>query len=271
MSSLVMCDLIFFSSDWIMLDLFESYGASGNVRNSLFWDIFNTLASALFIVLFVIVDYHELTLNPMTTDSALTMSSDNKGVVRLPEGHFLSYDSDSESDSAKEKSWRKEFCSEMLSGGRFYWQVDWKGFIVSFGVKFKTKVMSFTKKVLHLCCSSGQYVAVHEDKFQTRSTAIGVMPKSSTVGVFLDCAGGTLSFYSILPHGPVHLHTAFNDPVSPYFDLNATDLEIKPSSVIIHTLDPSSVVRTYMLLLPKVKEAFERLSFDPFSRRSAWH
>ncbi|XP_057187476.1 NACHT, LRR and PYD domains-containing protein 3-like isoform X2 [Triplophysa rosa] len=213
--------------------------------------------------------YQELTLDPMTTDSALTMSSDNKGVARLPEGHFLSDDSESE----KVNSWRIALCREMLSGGRFYWQVDWKGFVVTIGVKFKTKIKSFAQKVLHLCCSSVQYVAMHEDKSKTRSIAAGVMPKSRTVGVFLDCAGGTLSFYSILPHGPVHLHTfhtAFSDPVSPCFRFSPTDLEIQPSWVIIHTLVPSSVVHTHMLLMPKVIEAFECLSFDPISCGSAW-
>lgn len=196
------------------------------------------------------------------------MSSDNKGVARLPKVHFW-FDDKSE----KEKSWCTALCRETLSGGRFYWQVDWNGFAVSIGVKFKTKIMSFAQKVLYLCCSRHQYIATHEDMFRTRSIAASVMPESRTIGVFLDCAGGRLSFYSILPHGPVHLHTfhtAFNDPVTPYFRFNATDLEVQPSSVFIHTLMPSSVVHTFMLMLPDITEAFECLSFDPISCRSAW-
>lgn len=215
------------------------------------------------IVLFVIVDYQEVTLDTMA-DESLALSPDNKGVILLPSFHFL-FKGDK---SQKVKSWVPASCRETLSDGRFYWQVDWHG-LVSIGVKFKTeKVLSFARKHLHLCCSTHQYYAIHEDMFRMKSLAAGIMPKSRTVGVFLDCAGGTLSFYSILPHAPVHLHTfhtAFSEPTSPHFQLRATDVEVQSPSVIIHTLVPSSVVQTRILLLPIVMEAFPWLPLQNIS------
>lgn len=215
---------------------------------------------------FVFVDYQELTLNSMSTDSALTMSSNNKGAVRLPVDDYLFSDYDDyydDSDDGYEKpkkpeTWVPSFCRETLSDGRFYWQVDWKGF-VSIGVQFKSKTISYIKKTLQLCCNRHQYYAIHKEMSHKTSLASGNMPDSRTVGVFLDCAGGTLSFYSIFPHSLTHLHTFhtdFNDPVTPYFSFSTTDMDRQPPSVVIHTLVPSSVVQTQILMFHSIMEAF---------------
>nr|XP_055060008.1 NACHT, LRR and PYD domains-containing protein 3-like [Misgurnus anguillicaudatus]XP_055060009.1 NACHT, LRR and PYD domains-containing protein 3-like [Misgurnus anguillicaudatus] len=216
--------------------------------------------------------YQELTLNSMSTHSALTTSSDNKGAIRLPVDQYLfnDYDDDYYDDEdgyekpKKPETWVQSFCIETLSDGRFYWQVDWNGF-VSIGVEFKRKTFSYMKKTLQLCCNRHQYYALHEDMSRTKSLACGNMPESRTVGVFLDCAGGTLSFYSIFPHSLTHLHTfhtEFNDPVTPYFKFSTPDLDQRPPSVVIHTLVPSSVVQTRMLMLPSIMDAFPWLTLQ---------
>ncbi|XP_051982055.1 NACHT, LRR and PYD domains-containing protein 3-like [Xyrauchen texanus] len=193
-------------------------------------------------------------LNLWDTHPDLTLSPDSKGVVRLPKIYFPFFDEDE-----KPASWIEASCHEKFSEGRFYWQVDWNG-MVTIGVKFKQPFLSFTRKSLILVCTKDIYCAYQSNKFVSQSISVGKMPNTKTIGVLLDCGEGTLSFYSIFSHGSSHLftfHTSFTEPVSPFFQFNVDDVETRPPSVIIHTLVPSSVIQTQIMMASTIMDALE--------------
>lgn len=114
-------------------------------------------------------------------------------------------------------------CMEPLSGGAYYWEVDWSGEGAAIGVTYKgikrtgygdSCRIGYNRKSWSLFCSDASYSARH-NKDQLEVTA----PYSSRIGVFLDHAGGTLSFYTIgdsmsLIH---RFKTSFSEAVYPGF------------------------------------------------------
>ncbi|XP_056603235.1 finTRIM family, member 83 isoform X1 [Triplophysa dalaica] len=114
-------------------------------------------------------------------------------------------------------------CQEALSGGCYYWEVEWSGEGASIGVTYKgikrtgygdSARIGYNRKSWSLFCSDSSYSARH-NKDQLEITA----PYSSRIGVFLDCAGGTLSFYNVTESmSLIHQFKAtFSEPVYPGF------------------------------------------------------
>lgn len=114
-------------------------------------------------------------------------------------------------------------CQEALSGGCYYWEVEWSGEGASIGVTYKgikrtgygdSARIGYNRKSWSLFCSDSSYSARH-NKDQLEITA----PYSSRIGVFLDCAGGTLSFYNVSESmSLIHQFKAsFSEPVYPGF------------------------------------------------------
>ncbi|KAF1378895.1 hypothetical protein PFLUV_G00195250 [Perca fluviatilis] len=92
-------------------------------------------------------------------------------------------------------------CKDALSGGAYYWEVDWSGEGAAIGVTYKgikrtgygdTCRIGYNRKSWSLFCSDSSYSARHsKDQLEIKA------PYSSRIGVFLDHAGGTLSFYAV--------------------------------------------------------------------------
>ncbi|XP_062389019.1 ribonuclease inhibitor-like [Sardina pilchardus] len=105
-------------------------------------------------------------------------------------------------------------CVQRLSGGRFYWEVDWTG-VVSIGVKH----------------NSQRYCM----RFST-NRASGSFKDFRRVGVFLDWPAGTLSFYNLSPKDLIYtIHTTFSSPVTPFFGFEKIFPHAVISSITIHT------------------------------------
>ena len=114
---------------------------------------------------------------------------------------------------------------ESVSGGRYYWEVDWRGtetdIAVTYrGIKRKGSgnecSLGWNEKSWSLYCSESKYSFVHNNK----STELEV-PRSSRVGVYLDYRAGVLAFYSV-SESMILLHkiqTSFTEPIYPAFSV----------------------------------------------------
>ncbi|KAJ7996171.1 hypothetical protein DPEC_G00234290 [Dallia pectoralis] len=114
-------------------------------------------------------------------------------------------------------------CKEPLSGGAFYWEVDWSGEGASVGVTYRgikrtgygdSCRIGYNRKSWSLFCSDSSYSARHS-KDQVEINAA----YSSRIGIFLDHSAGTLSFYTVgntmsLIH---RFQASFAEPVYPGF------------------------------------------------------
>uniref|UniRef100_UPI0037E959C6 finTRIM family, member 83 n=1 Tax=Semicossyphus pulcher TaxID=241346 RepID=UPI0037E959C6 len=137
----------------------------------------------------------QLTLDPNTAYRQLYLSRGNRKAT-------LKRDPQSYGDHpARFDSLPQVLCSEPLTGGAYYWEVDWSGEGAAIGVTYKgikrtgygdTCRIGYNRKSWSLFCSDSSYSARH-NKDQLEVTS----PYSSRIGVFLDHAGGTLSFYAV--------------------------------------------------------------------------
>ncbi|KAF4075527.1 hypothetical protein AMELA_G00235460 [Ameiurus melas] len=190
--------------------------------------------------------YQELKIF-LIVSTNIICSQDRKGVLRCPKAEPRKNLPDMTSKQiqwdVKEKWSDVAYCWEMLRDGRFYWEVQWSGF-VSIGLNED----GFSVKALRFICHSLQYAATHEENKRVKTLYVVGAPDPSPgpkrFGVYLDYPEGTLSFYSI-SHGMKHLytfHTTFNEMVKPTFKL-ARPLIDELSSIIIAT-SPDSVQHT---------------------------
>ncbi|MCJ8748261.1 hypothetical protein PDJAM_G00162930 [Pangasius djambal] len=177
----------------------------------------------------------------------LICSQDRKGGVGK---HEFVHVYDMRYMKSEQAQWEKVSCRETLTDGRFYWEVQWDGFV---SIALKEDTQRFRGKSLWFICQSHQYAVVYEEiRHGRRLFAVhrDPSPGLKTFGVYLDYPEGTpglfrMSFYSISSQGVNHLytfHTTFNKPVTPEFHLAGPN-EINPveSIIIIVTQSPDSV------------------------------
>ncbi|CAJ1063099.1 NLR family CARD domain-containing protein 3-like [Xyrichtys novacula] len=118
--------------------------------------------------------------------------------------------------------WKQLLCKAPLTG-RCYWVVEWSGHVyiaVSYkGIKRKGEgddsCLGRNDQSWSLSCTDEGYSVLHCNI----RTPIPV-PTSNRVGVYLDRAAGTLSFFKVAPNEVTHLHTfstTFSEPVYPAF------------------------------------------------------
>ncbi|XP_036418558.1 stonustoxin subunit beta-like [Colossoma macropomum] len=159
-------------------------------------------------------DSCEVTLDPNTAHSSLSLSDGNRKVVNV--GSSQSYPDHPE----RFDQCYQVLCRESLTG-RCYWEAEWSG-----GVEIAVTYKSISRKgdsddcefggnvkSWILICSNNRYSVCHNNI----STDLSARPSSSgTVGVYLDCPAGSLSFYSVSTDKLTHLHTfntTFTEPL----------------------------------------------------------
>ncbi|XP_066534043.1 NLR family CARD domain-containing protein 3-like [Hoplias malabaricus] len=163
--------------------------------------------------------YSDLTLDPNTAHTVLSLSEGNRKVERVKKtqsypGHPERFD-----------VYPQVLSVESLTG-RCYWEVEWRcggrggvDISVSYrGIRRKgggaESEFGFNKFSWSLFCSENRYWVSHNNQ----GTEIHSPSHSNRVGVYLDWGSGTLSFYTISPHTHTltHLHTltsTFTEPL----------------------------------------------------------
>ncbi|KAK0154487.1 NLR family CARD domain-containing protein 3 [Merluccius polli] len=137
----------------------------------------------------------ELTLDPNTTFRHLSLSEDNRKVMKV--GEDQSYPDHQE----RFQSWPQVLCREGLTG-RCYWEVERRGHVY-IGVTYRgitrkgcgqDSWLGGNNKSWSLYCDDDGYTAWYND------SRIRLRPSGSTrVGVYVDRPAGSLSFYRVSP------------------------------------------------------------------------
>lgn len=136
----------------------------------------------------------QLRLDPHTAHKELYLSEGNRKVIRTRD--LQPYSENQE----RFDSFAQVLCRDALSGGRFYWEIEWSGeFSIGVayrGISRKGKgslcLLGYNDKSWSLLCSDSGYSAWHNRVDKAVSG-----PHSSRIGVYLDHSAGVLSFYSI--------------------------------------------------------------------------
>ncbi|KAM6945462.1 E3 ubiquitin/ISG15 ligase TRIM25-like isoform 1-T1 [Aplochiton taeniatus] len=148
----------------------------------------------------------DLTLDPNTAHRNLSLSEENRKVTwRRKEQPYPDH-------PERFDYWTQVLCREGLTGSRWYWEVERRGG-VSIGVTYRginrrgggdDGWLGYNNKSWSLYCDDNRYSARHNKK----KTVSPVCPSGSTrVGVYLDCPGGTLSFYRVSSDTLTLIHT----------------------------------------------------------------
>ncbi|KAM6945658.1 E3 ubiquitin/ISG15 ligase TRIM25-like [Aplochiton taeniatus] len=175
----------------------------------------------LYCVLVSPSDACDLTLDPNTAHRNLSLSEENRKVTRRREEQPYP-------DHPERFEYRYQvLCREGLTGSRWYWEVEKRG-RVYIGVTYRginrrgeggDCLLGYNNKSWSLYCDDNSYSARHNEK----ETVSPVDPSGSTrVGVYLDCPGGTLSFYRVSSDTLTLIHTfhsTFTQPLYPGFGL----------------------------------------------------
>ncbi|XP_040007414.1 finTRIM family, member 82 [Xiphias gladius] len=124
-------------------------------------------------------------------------------------------------------SFAQVLCREALSGGRFYWEIEWSGEF-SIGVAYKSIsrkgkgslcLLGYNDKSWSLLCSDSGYSAWHN---RVDKAVNG--PHSPRIGVYLDHTAGVLAFYSIGSTRTLlyRFETKFVEPLYPGFGVGTS-------------------------------------------------
>uniref|UniRef100_A0A1A8G9U1 FinTRIM family, member 82 n=1 Tax=Nothobranchius korthausae TaxID=1143690 RepID=A0A1A8G9U1_9TELE len=163
----------------------------------------------------------QLKLDPSTAYKELYISDNYRKVIRTRD--LQPYGDNPE----RFDSFAQVLCREALSGGRFYWEIEWSGEF-SIGVAYKgisrkgkgsLCLLGYNDKSWSLLCSDSGYSAWHNRVDKPVSG-----PHSSRIGVYLDHTAGVLAFYSI-GSSMTLLHrfiTTFVEPVYPGFGVGTS-------------------------------------------------
>lgn len=170
---------------------------------------------------FLFADFCQLRLDPSTAYKELHLSESNRKVIRTR-------DLQPYSDTPERfDSFAQVLCREALSGGRFYWEIEWSGEF-SIGVAYKgisrkgkgsLCLLGYNDKSWSLLCSDSGYSAWHNRVDKAISA-----PHSPRIGVYLDHRAGVLAFYSI-GESMTLLHrfeTVFTEPLYPGFGVGTS-------------------------------------------------
>ncbi|XP_072567666.1 tripartite motif-containing protein 16-like [Paramormyrops kingsleyae] len=160
----------------------------------------------------------QLTLDPNTAHRYLSLSEWNRKVTRWAEQPYPDH-------PERFDYWYQVLCRESLTG-RCYWEAEWSGDEAWIAVTYKgirrkgdstDCRLGDNDKSWSLFCSPDSYSVWHNNK----QTDIPIKPSGSRrVGVYLDWAAGTLSFYRVSSDGLTLLYSftsSFTEPICPGF------------------------------------------------------
>uniref|UniRef100_A0A3B4AGP9 NACHT domain-containing protein n=1 Tax=Periophthalmus magnuspinnatus TaxID=409849 RepID=A0A3B4AGP9_9GOBI len=155
----------------------------------------------------------QLNLDPATVNQKLKMSDNLKSILRV--AGEQSYPSQSD----RFDSCPQVLCCQRLSG-RCYWELDWSGW-VDVSVCYETIrrrgasddcVFGLNAKSWCLSCSDGPYSISHNKR--GNPLPLSAVSSAGKVAVYLDCPGGSVTFYSVSGDDLTLLHkfnTTFNE------------------------------------------------------------
>ncbi|XP_038839185.1 uncharacterized protein LOC120037034, partial [Salvelinus namaycush] len=184
-----------------------------------------------------------LTLDPNTANPNLVLSEGNRKLKRVVEDQHY------EDHPDRFDAYPQVLCRQGLSGGRYYWEVERDGAMAVIGVVYeglKRKGDEGDSRIGHnreswsLVCSHRCYQFYHDGV-----NRIIPGPVSNRVGVYLDWAAGTLTFYSVSSSGTLtHLyteHTTFTEPLYPGFWFSPSSM----TSVTLCQIDDQHIQRDH--------------------------
>ncbi|XP_050988667.1 stonustoxin subunit beta-like, partial [Labeo rohita] len=158
----------------------------------------------------------DLTLDPNTANTFLTLSETNRKVTNVREYRPYFYHPD------RFIEWPQILCKESLTG-RCYWEVEWSGAKVDISVSYKginrkgwrnDSWFGANENSWSLNCFNDRFTASYNNK---TSNIPVPSSHSNRVGVYLDWSAGILSFYSVSDkHTLTHLYTfnsTFTEPL----------------------------------------------------------
>lgn len=160
-----------------------------------------------------LMHYHQITLDPNTINKWLLLSEDYKRATFIREAALYPLHADRFSD------WHQVLSTKILTGC-CYWEVEMTGAGICVAVSYKDirrawrspeSGFGLNDKSWTLNCYNGTYDFWHGN---VRTPVSG--PRSSRVGVYLDCGAGVLSFYSVSESTMTLLHrlqTTFAQPL----------------------------------------------------------
>ncbi|KAM6939897.1 tripartite motif-containing protein 16 [Xenentodon cancila] len=136
----------------------------------------------------------KMSFDPNTAYKELVLSDGNQRATRKKTIQFYP------DHPARFDGFSQVLCREPLSGFRFYWEAEWSGEF-SIGVAYKSisrkgknsrSLLGYNDKSWSLLCSDSGYSAWHN----TVDVDLLEAPRATRIGVYLDYAGNTISFYS---------------------------------------------------------------------------
>ncbi|XP_072513946.1 uncharacterized protein [Salminus brasiliensis] len=160
----------------------------------------------------------DLTLDPNTAHTDLSLSEGNRKVVRGEQQQ-------SYPDHPERFDWYKQVMSRESVTGRCYWEAERSGGRAEVALTYK----SISRKGVSSDCGFGQnknsWVLIcsnnsHSVHHNNDRTDLPPPPSScKRVGVYVDCPAGTLSFYSVSSdtHTLTHLHTFYTTFTQPLY------------------------------------------------------
>ncbi|XP_008283066.1 finTRIM family, member 82 [Stegastes partitus] len=163
----------------------------------------------------------QLKLDPSTAYKELYISESSRKVIRTRD--LQPYGDNPE----RFDSFAQVLCREALSGGRFYWEIEWSGEF-SIGVAYRSIsrkgkgslcLLGYNDKSWSLLCSDTGYSAWHN---RVDKPVNG--PHSPRIGVYLDHTAGVLAFYSISSSMTLlhRFETTFVEPLYPGFGVGTS-------------------------------------------------
>ncbi|XP_072513755.1 uncharacterized protein [Salminus brasiliensis] len=160
----------------------------------------------------------DLTLDPNTAHTRLSLSEGNRKVVRGEQQQLYP-------DHPERFTWWVQVISKESVTGRCYWEAEWSGREAAVALTYKSISrkgdskdcrFGWNKNSWVLICSDYRYSVRHNNN----RTDLPPPPSScKRVGVYVDCPAGTLSFYSVSSdtHTLTHLHTFYTTFTQPLY------------------------------------------------------